>query len=157
MTNSTLATDQRLNASQALGALARYCRDVYVRAAALLEVQSEELTRLRDLGVVESVNLNPLAPAYHKLCDRYRTSLFDGQMGLFPTDQKTPEEIWWAWYYHQLTPQLLSNPHFVRTVLRSVGLLHCSDPAVARIELEAVIDNLPMQKSYFHPTWPAPL
>ena len=157
MTNSTLAADQRLNAGQAIGALVRYCRDVYVRAAALLEVRSEELARLRDLGVVESTNLNPLAPSYHKLCDHYRTSLYDGQMALFPADQKTQEEIWWAWYYHQLTPQLLGSPHFVRTVLRSVGLLHCSDPAVARIELEAFIDNLPMQKSYIHPTWPAPL
>ncbi|GAA5146365.1 hypothetical protein GCM10023213_39290 [Prosthecobacter algae] len=157
MIQEDLAAQQLQGAAQALSALVRHCRDVYVRAATLLDVQSEELAFLRSLGVVESINLTPLAPAYHKLCARYRTTLNDGQTNLFPSAQKTTEEIWWAWYYHELTPQLLGSAHFIRTVLRSLGLLHCPDPSIARIELEAFIDNLPLHNSYFHPTWPAPL
>ena len=157
MTPNTLVTDQRQNAGQALDALVRYCRDVYVRAAAVLEIQSEELAKLRNLGVVESINVTPLVPAYHKLCECYRRVLYDGHMALFPSDQKTPEETWWAWYYHDLAPELLGSPHFVRSVLRALGLLPCSDPSVAIMELEAFLYNLPLHKSYIHPTWPAPL
>lgn len=157
MTQEDLAARQMQGAAQALSVLVRHCRDVYVRAAAMLEVQSEELACLRNLGVVESINLTPLVPAYQRLCARYRTTLYDAQIALFPSDQKTPEEIWWAWFYHELTPQLLGSAHFVRTVLRSMGLLCCPDSSIARIELEAFLDNIPMQKSYYHPTWPAPL
>lgn len=157
MNQENLAAEQMQRAGQALGSLVRHCRDVYVRAAALLEVQSEELARLRDLGAVESIELAPLVPAYQRLCARYRTTLYDAQMALFSVDLKTPEETWWAWFYHELTPQLLGNADFVRSVLRSVGLLKSPDRCIARIEVEALLDNLSLQKSYFHPTWPAPL
>ena len=157
MSQEDLATRQMQGAGQALGALVRYCRDVYVRAALILEVQSEELAHFRNLGFAESINVTPLVPTYQKLCNRYRATLYDAQIFLFPSDQKTPEQIWWAWFYHELTPQLLGSAHFVRILLRSMGLLHCSDPSIAITEVEAFFDNLSLQKSYFHPTWPAPL
>lgn len=157
MIREDLAIQQMQGAGHALGALVRHCRDVYVRAAAMLEVQSEELANMRNLGVVESIIVTPLLPAYQRLCTRYRGTLYDAQIALFPSDQKTPEQIWWAWFYHQLIPQLLSSAHFIRSVLRSMGLLNCPDPSIARIEVEAFLDNLSLQHSYFHPTWPAPL
>ena len=157
MNQENLAAEQMQGARRALDALVRHCRDVYLRAAALLEVQSEEIACLRNLGVVESIDLTPLVPAYQRLCARYRTTLHDAQIALFPSDQKTPEQTWWAWYYHELMPQLLGNAHFVRSILRSMGILSCPDPDVARIEVDAFLDSLSLSTTYYHPTWPAPL
>jgi hypothetical protein len=157
MSDDLLAAHQLDNAGQALGALVRHCRDVYVRAASVLDLQTEELAKMREMGIVERINVTPLVPAYEKLCDRYRVTLYDPQIALFPKERETPEAIWWAWYYHELTPQLLGNAHFVRTVLRSMELLYCTDISLARIELAAFLENIPIQISYCHPTWPAPL
>jgi hypothetical protein len=157
MKEDTLSHEQQCNAVRALGGLVSQCRDVYVRAATLLDIHSEEVARLRTLGVVERIDVRLLLHAYDSLCVRYRETLYDGQLALFAGDQKTPEEAWWAWFYHELTPKLLGSPHFVRMVLMTLGLLRCTNPSETQIALEAYLQNIEIERSYYHPTWPAPL
>lgn len=157
MTANILTTDQCQNSGQAIGSLVRNCRDAYLRAANLLEFHSEDIGRLRNLEAMETAELTALAPAYFALCDRYRTALYNPQIGLFPSDQRTPEEIWWAWFYHELTPQLLGNVHFIRSVLRSVGLLSCADMNKAKVEVESILEQQDLLPTYHYATWPAPL
>ena len=157
MNENSLSHEQQRNAVRALGGLVSHCRDVYVRAAVLLDVHSDEIARLRTLGVVERIDVSPLLKAYEQLCARYREILHDGQLALFPVDQKTPEDAWWAWYYHELTPKLLGSPYFVRMVLTSLGLLPSTSASETQIGLETYLRDLEIERTYHHPTWPAPL
>ena len=93
----------REHASASLNSLVMACRRQFLDAARLMEWDTPVLTHLSGLGSHTLPQLWLLFPASSLMCDRH----------------------------HQLVPGLVANDDVVRSVLRAVGGLPCSNPQEA--------------------------
>lgn len=133
---------QREAATANLYGLVASCRGRFVEAADLLEWRSAAIERLREAGVVESIDLWPLYGAYTVLSERYIAEFFSPQESLFFDPTEMQDAKWSSYFHHDLVPQLLRNHDVVRNVLRAVRLLPCNDPQAAATALTQCFTEL---------------
>ena len=109
---------QREAATANLYGLVASCRGRFVEAADLLEWRSAAIERLREAGVVESIDLWPLYGAYTVLSERYIAEFFSPQESLFFDPTEMQDAKWSSYFHHHLVPQLPCNdPQAAATAL----------------------------------------
>ena len=142
---------QREAATANLYGLVVSCRGQFLEAADLLEWRSAAIERLREAGVVESIDLWPLYGAYTVLSERYIAEFFSPQESLFFDPTEMQDAKWSSYFHHHLVPQLLRNHDVVRNVLRAVRLLPCNDPQAAATALTQCFTELNLPQTA--PVW----
>ena len=123
MTSDEFEKVQQEWAVPALSSLVRDCQRKYLRAASHLQVRGDHLGRLRHASTHGGLDLSPLFPFWHAVCDRYRSDRYDPQQGLFQNHETTVAEQWGHFVYHELFPALYQEDEGVRNALRAVELL----------------------------------
>jgi len=131
MTREELEQYQIEVASVQLGSLMHNCRSRYLQAADLVQLRIDDIDKLRDFGIMESVNLAPLIPSWDCICDRYLAERYDPQPTLFEDHDEQCKREWNEFVYWRLIPTLLRDDEFVRNVLRALGGLPCQSPPQA--------------------------
>jgi len=107
------------------------CRERYLAAAAMMELDDATVTQVREIGFGEPPSPWRLLRGYKILCDRYNRSYFTAQENLFfkPGDEQDAKWIGYFWY--RLMPKLLERDEMVRNVLRAGEAIPSEDPQAA--------------------------
>lgn len=125
-----------------LSSLVMACRRRYLDAARLLEVDENNLSRVRELAL-QPVDLSLLAVAYREICKRYRDELHSPQGELWePSHQDRIMKAWNEFYYCRFVPTVLWEDEFVRNVLRCVGALSANDQHGPATSLQLYITEM---------------
>jgi hypothetical protein len=133
---------------QVLSSLVTQCRDRYLRSAALVELDSDAVERVRALTYEARVDLTPLIGPWVLLCERYRDIKYSPQIPLLP-DRAVGEPMRWTNFVHQrLLPQLIQDDELVRNVLRVLGGLPCASRAEAAVAIRSYVANV-----FMEPDW----
>ena len=126
-----LQTAQREYFANYMDGLARACRDKYLQAARLMEVESIAVNQVRELTQDGPIGLYYLLPAYSILCARYNERFFSPQENLFKNPSQEQDARWARYFWSRLTPRLLESDEIVRNVLRAVRGIPCADQRAA--------------------------
>lgn len=120
---------QREHATHNLSQLLIQCRDKFLDAARLLEIENPAIEHCKNVGY-GAVELWPFLNMYDEWCERYELALFSPQTNLFLDNEEREDVKWQRYYFHELLPQLLRDHHFVKNVLRAMKALPGADPAL---------------------------
>ena len=136
-------------AQPALSGLVRDCERRYLRAARLLQVRSDEISRLQRASSEGGSELSSLLPFWSALCARYRKVEFDAQASLFQEHDAEVRDHWGRFVYREMWPALCREDECVRNVLRAIGLLHSRSRAAAAAALVRFVEDmaLPLEPS----------
>lgn len=126
----------------ALSSLLSRCYGRYLTAADLVNLGGEVPERIRRAKVNGGTSLQPLVPAWDRICERYRNERYDPQVGLFRGHENEVLERWGQFVYGELFPALVREHEFVRNVLRAVELLPCHSPGKAAAALVHCISEM---------------
>lgn len=129
-------------AQPALGSLVQSCRRRYLRAANLLQVRNDEVSRLRGASPEGGADLSPLLPFWSTDCSRYRKEAFDPQEDLFREHGVEIRARWRGFVYQELWPMLYREAECVRNVLRGIGLLRSLSSTAAVAALVRFVEDL---------------
>lgn len=151
MTCDDLGRIQREGTKQALLALVMLCRRRFLRSADLVGIRGAAIERLRQFGVHDAVDLEPLVPAWRLLCDRYLSERFDPQLGLFSDPDTEAATAWERFVYQQLFAELVREDEFVRNVLRALGCLPCQSPQQAAAAVRQYLSEMTLPSA--PPPW----
>lgn len=151
MTCDDLGRVQREGTKQTLFALAMLCRRRFLRPADVVGIRGAAIERLRQFGVHDAVNLEPLVPAWQVLCDRYLSERFDPQLGLFSDPDTEAATAWGRLMYQQLFAELVREDEFERNVLRAHGCLLCQSPEQAAASVRKYLAEMTLPSA--PPPW----
>ena len=101
-----------------LSSLLRGCCEKYLKAADLVNLWGDEFNDIRAAWSEGEIDISPLFPFYEELSVGYRQQLFP-QSSILEDD----EVRWSRFFYWNLSPRLIRNDQFVRSLLIAVGLL----------------------------------
>ena len=118
---------QREHAGYNLSQLFDKCRDKFLDAARLLEIENPTIEHLKKVGD-GPIELWPFLNMYDEWCERYELALFSCQMVLFPEYAERQDVKWQQYFHHELLPDLMRDHHFVKDVLRAVKALPGGNP-----------------------------
>ena len=125
-----------------LSSFARNCRDRYLKAARLLEVDSPAVTKVESFNYSEPVNTSLLYPAYGVLCSRYNRAYFSPQENLFFNPRDEQDARWKRYFWHCLVPILIERDDVVLNVLRGIHAIPGADPVAAGKSLKQCVREM---------------
>lgn len=118
---------QRDHAAHNLSQLFIKCRDKFLDAARLLEIENPTIDHLKKAGD-SPIEIWPFLNMYDEWCLRYELEFFSPQMPLFPEYAERQDVKWQNYYFHELLPNLLRDHHFVKDILRAMKALPGGNP-----------------------------
>ena len=127
----TLQEIQLEYACNTMQSLIRLCRDRYLAAANLVELDSPTVTQVLEIGFGQPPSPWRLLRGYKILCDRYNRAYFTPQENLFFNPADEQDIKWVGHFWYRLVPKLLERDDMIRTVLRAVGGIPSEDPEAA--------------------------
>jgi len=101
-----------------LSSLLRGCCEKYLKAADLVNLWGDEFNDIRAAWSQGDIDISPLFPFFEELSVGYRQQLFP-QSSILEDD----EVRWSRFFYWNLSPRLIRDDQFVRSLLIAVGLL----------------------------------
>ncbi len=126
------------------------CRDLYLKAARLLEVDNDNVQRVTKR---ETLDTDLLFDAYEIVHQRYLSEVHTDQLMLFPADKISPTSAWQKWFEGEFIPFLLHDNHAVILILQSLSIIPSNDYWETLESLEEFLHHMPMRQSYKLPHW----
>src|SRR5690554_5481110 len=115
---------QKAHEGQYIGRLVHDSVQRYLRAAALLQIDSEVLDNMRDF-VRNEFYISPLRPLYQVICERYNKEVFNPQTDFWVDPEVNMLAGWRRYYLERIVPAFTENHESIRNVLSVMGLLPC--------------------------------
>lgn len=126
------------------------CRDLYLKAAGLLEIDNQNVQRVTHRT---TINVFALLEAYEIVKEIYVRKIHTDQLMLFPSDQLPPDLAWRRWFHDEFIPYILHHPYAVGIILRATFILPCTNYVEETERLEQFLYEMPMRQSYKMPHW----
>lgn len=140
----TLREIQRECAVTYLPALATRCRDRYLRAAKLVELDNPAVVQVQAIGFGGPASVWRLLPSYRVICERYNQCFFSPQENLIANPKYEEDAKWYRYFWYSLVPELIDRDEVVRNVLRAIQGIPCADPEAASLALKHTAQEMIM-------------
>jgi hypothetical protein len=120
----SLEREQKAHEGQYMGRLVHDSIQRYIRAAALLQMDSVVLENMRDF-VRNEFYISPLSPLYQVICDRYNKEVFNPQTDFWSDPEVNMLAGWRRYYLKVIVPEFTGHHESIRNVLSVMDLLPC--------------------------------
>jgi hypothetical protein len=120
------------------------CRDRFVSAARLLDLQGEDFAHLHRPGGDQRIEVGQLSGLYETLMLRYLREVYDSQTVMFEPTDELELRRWTQYAYWALIPKIAVDDAMARDVMRAIGAHPCRSQASAFNALVDAAVNMTM-------------